>query len=160
MNSLCVNCCCLLLFCCCTLWGENRSGSSRQDAVDYVNKAVDFAKKHGNDSLFTAINKANDEFLQDGVYVFVYDTNGTIIAHPVNSKIVGKNLLHIPDIDGKFFRREIVEKAIKQDTAWVTYKYKNPDNGYIENKTTYIRRVGGIIIACGIYLESYGASSK
>lgn len=160
MNSLCVKYFFLFLFFSCTLWGENRSGPRRQDAVEYVNKAVEFAKKHGNDSLLGAINKVHDEFVQSDIYVFVYDTNGTIIAHPVNSKIIGKNLLDIPDIDGKYFRREIVKKATTQDSAWITYKYKNPNNGYIENKTTYICRVREIIIACGIYPESHGASSK
>jgi cytochrome c len=142
---------CLVLFCSCTLWGESKPLSSRQVAINFVNKSVDFAMKHGNDSLLGAINQAESEFFQKDLYVFAYDTNGNIIAHPVNPKIVGKNLLDIPDIDGKYFRREIVEKGKKQDTAWIDYKYKNPENGYIENKTTYIRRVGGIIIGCGIY---------
>jgi cytochrome c len=153
MFSLYVKHCCLLLFCCAILWGENVPGSSRQNAIHFVNKAVDFAKKNGTDSLLSAINKANSEFLQNEMYVFAYDTNGNIIAHPVNSKIVGKNLLDIPDVDGKYFRREIVEKGKKQDTAWIDYKYKNPENGYIERKTTFIRRVGGVIIGCGIYKE-------
>jgi signal transduction histidine kinase len=151
MFSLYVKCCWLLLFCSAILWGEHRQGSNRQDAIDYVNKAVAFAKKYGNDSLLSAINQANNEFYQNEMYVFVYDTNGTVIAHPVNKKIVGKNLLDIPDVDGKYFRRDIVEMGKKQDTAWIDYKYKNPENGYIEHKTTFIYRVGRIIIGCGIY---------
>lgn len=152
MYSLHVKFCSLLLLCSAAIWGEHKPGS-RQVAISFVNKAVDFAKEYGNDSLLGAINQASDEFYQKDLYVFAYDTNGNIIAHPVNQKIVGKNLLDIPDIDGKYFRREIVEKGKKQDTAWIDYKYKNPENGYIENKTTYIRRVGGIIIGCGVYRE-------
>jgi signal transduction histidine kinase len=153
MISRYVKCFCLIVFCSTILFGENKHSPDRQDAIDFVNKAVDFAKKFGNDSLLGAINQANSEYIQDDLYVFAYDTNGNIVAHPVNKKIVGKNLLDIPDTDGKFFRREIVEKGKKQDTAWIDYKYKNPVNGYIENKTTYIHRVGGIIIGCGIYKD-------
>ena len=151
MHSLCGKLCFLLIVACAALWGENTSDSERQQAIRFVNKAIEFAEKNGKDSLLRAINQTNSEFLKNEMYVFAYDTNGNIIAHPVNSKIIGKNLLDIPDIEGKFFRREIVEKGKIQDTAWIDYRYKNPDNGIIENKSTFIHRIGGIIIACGIY---------
>lgn len=153
MFSLYVKSCTLLLLCSLALWGEPKSGSGRQAVINFVNKAIDFAKKNGTDSLLNAINQGQREFFQNEIYVFAYDTNGTIIAHPVNNKIIGKNLLDIPDVDGKFFRREIVEKGKKQDTAWIDYKYTNPENGIIERKTTYIHRVGSVIIGCGMYKE-------
>ncbi len=39
--------------------------------------------------------------------------SGTVIDHPKNQKLVGMSLLNTPDVDGKFFRKEINELAPK-----------------------------------------------
>ncbi len=72
-------------------------------------------------------------------------------AHPQNPKLVGKNMLEVPDVDGKLFRKDIVEIARKKATGWVDYKYKNPATGKIELKTTYVMGVDDVAICCGIY---------
>ena len=77
--------------------------------------------------------------------------SGTIVAHPVNQKLVGINFFKTPDVDGKLFRKEIIELAQKSGTGWVDYKYKNPKNGKIEEKTTYLKKAGDIVICCGAY---------
>jgi signal transduction histidine kinase len=76
-----------------------------------------------------------------------------MVAHPKNAKLVGKNLLEVPDVDGKLFRKEIVELAKSKGSGWVDYKYKNPETGKIEDKTTYVLKVGDIILCCGIYKD-------
>jgi len=85
--------------------------------------------------------------------VFAYDMEGVMVAHPKNSKLVGKNLLEVPDVDGKLFRKEIVELAKSKGSGWVDYKYKNPQTGKTEAKTTYLKKVGDLILCCGIYKE-------
>jgi signal transduction histidine kinase len=78
-------------------------------------------------------------------------TQGVIVAHPKNPKLIGKNLLEVPDPDGKFFRKEIQEVAKTKGTGWVDYKYTNPETKKVELKTTYLKKVGDLIICCGIY---------
>jgi signal transduction histidine kinase len=85
------------------------------------------------------------------MYVFAYDLTATVLAHPVNPKLIGKNLLDVPDAEGKLFRKEIVELAKTKGTGWVDYKYKNPQTNTIESKTTYFMKEGDIILCCGIY---------
>jgi signal transduction histidine kinase len=75
----------------------------------------------------------------------------TIIAHPVNQKLVGINFMETPDVDGKLFRKEIVELAKSKGSGWVDYKYKNPSNNKIEQKTTYLKKAGDVVICCGAY---------
>jgi signal transduction histidine kinase len=72
------------------------------------------------------------------------------IAH-TNPKQLGINLLEIPDVDGKFFRKEGMAQVKKNGTAWVDYKFKNPQSGKIEQKTSFIMKVEDIIIGCGAY---------
>ena len=76
---------------------------------------------------------------------------GIVMAHPINPSIVGKNLLDVPDASGKVYRREIIELAAKKGKGWVDYMYKNPVSGRIEPKTTYILRVGDVVLEAGIY---------
>jgi len=48
------------------------------------------------------------------MYVFAYDLNAVMMAHPVNPKMIGKNLFNETDSKGKLFRKEIVELAKNQ----------------------------------------------
>ena len=48
-------------------------------------------------------------------------------------------------------RGEIIELAARQGKGWVDYMYKNPVSGKIEPKTTYILRVGDVVLEAGIY---------
>ena len=55
-----------------------------------------------------------------------------ILANPVNPAMIGKDLVDVPDADGKLFRREILELAKKKGKGWVDYKFKNPASGKVE----------------------------
>ena len=76
--------------------------------------------------------------------------NGTNIAH-LNPKQVGVNVLEVPDVDGKFFRKEGMELVKKSGAGWVDYKFKNPQSGKVEQKTSYLKKVGDIVLGCGAY---------
>ena len=54
-------------------------------------------------------------------------------------------------MDGKFFAKEGVELVKKNGAGWVDYKFKNFTTGKVEQKTTYFKKVGDIIVACGIF---------
>jgi hypothetical protein len=33
----------------------------------------------------------------------------------------------------------------------VDYKYKNAETGKVEEKTTWVRKVGNLVLCCGVY---------
>jgi cytochrome c len=119
--------------------------------IRFVDRAADFYKTNGRDKTLAELNTRNGRFQKGDVYVFAYGLDGSVIAHPINPKLIGKNLLDVPDVDGKFFRREILQTATTQGSGWVDYRYRNSENGKTEPKTTYVRKVDDIILACGIY---------
>ncbi len=127
------------------------AGSSADEAKSLVDEAVTFMQANGKDKTLAELNNPKSRFLKGELYVFAYDFNATVIGHPVNAKLVGKNLMEVPDADGKLFRKEIVEMAKAKGTGWVDYKYKNPGTNKIEHKTTYLRKVNDVIICCGAY---------
>lgn len=122
-------------------------------ATQMVQKASDYFDANGKDATLSEISNAQGQFVDGEVYVFAYDLDAVMLAHPKNAKLVGKNLMDVPDVDGKMFRKDIVDTAKNQNTGWIDYKYKNPDSGKIENKTTYVMLKGDIILCCGIYKE-------
>ena len=82
---------------------------------------------------------------------YVTDLAYTILAHPVNPRLIGQYIVDVPDVDGKLYRKEMVKIAKTKGRGWVDYKYKNPVSGAVEPKTSYLSRTGDMIIVCGIY---------
>ncbi len=120
-------------------------------AKTMVDEAVSFFNANGKEKALAEFSNPKGKFNKGEFYVFVYDLNATIIAHPVNPKLIGKSLIDVPDADGKLFRREIAELAKTKGSGWVDYKYKNPVSHKIEDKTTLVQKVGDVINSCGIY---------
>ncbi|MRX11526.1 cache type 2 domain-containing protein [Pseudoduganella sp. FT25W] len=128
------------------------SEPTEKDAIAMAEKGAAFIKTNGQDAFIKKIAAKDPDYLQGSLYVDVRDIKtGIVLAHPVNPSIVGKDLTDIPDASGKKYRREIIELAAKKGHGWVDYQYKNPTTGKIEPKTTYILRVGDIVLEAGIY---------
>lgn len=132
-------------------FGIGFTSSEADEAKAMVEKAVAYTLANGKEKALKEFNTPSNQFVKGELYVFAYDLTGTIIAHPINSKLVGMNVLGTPDVDGKFYRKEIIELAKKSGDGWVDYKYKNPKSGKIEQKTTYLKKTGDIVICCGAY---------
>jgi len=128
-----------------------QAAEPRDEAVKLVQSAVAFYKANGLEKSIDEFSKPTGLFNKGELYVFVYDLEGTMLAHP-NPKLVGQNLLDLPDSTGKnFYRRVIVTTAKKDGKGWADYKYQNPKTKEIEDKTTYFEKIEDIIICCGVY---------
>jgi signal transduction histidine kinase len=127
--------------------------SGKDDAKALVKKAVAYVKYQGKQKTIAEISKPRGMFDKGETYVFAYDLQGAMIAHPKNPALIGKNLIAVPDSEGKLFRKEIVELAKSKGSGWVDYMYLNPETNEQEHKTTYIYKVGDIILCCGAYKE-------
>jgi signal transduction histidine kinase len=144
----------MITFAVCFVFGlalASGAAASQKDAKALVEKAAAFVKANGKDATLKEINLAKGQFDKGELYVFAYDMSGKIIAHPKNPKLIGKDLLNVPDPDGKLFRKEIVDVAKTKGTGWVDYRYTNPETKKIEAKTTYVVKVGDVILCCGTY---------
>lgn len=121
------------------------------DAIAMVDKGLAYMKKHGKDALVKEINAKNPEFVQGELYLYVRGVDGTVLAHPVNAKLIGKNMITLPDAEGKYFRKEIIDRAKSEGKGWVDYSYNNPVSKVIEKKSTYFVLNGDVILESGIY---------
>ena len=125
---------------------------TEKDAIALVEKGAAFMKSKGKEEMIKRINAKDPDFVQGSLYLFMCDLKtGFLVSHPMNPALVGKDLTDVGDVNGKKFRREIIELAAKQGKGWVDYAYKNPVSGKIEPKTTYIMRVDDVVLEAGIY---------
>jgi cytochrome c len=121
------------------------------DAVAIVEKGLSFLQKNGKDALIKEINNKNPDFLKGDIYLYLRAMDGTVLAHPTNPRLIGKNMITLPDANGKLFRKEIIELAQTKGKGWVDYRYNNPVTKEMEDKSTYIFRSGDVILEAGIY---------
>ena len=129
-----------------------QAAEPRDEAVTLVQSAVAFYKTNGLEKSIDEFSNPKGQFSKGELYVFAYDINGTMMAHPNNPKLIGQNLLDVPDATSKnFYRKTIITTALKDGKGWVDYKYQNPKTKEQENKTTYFEKADDLIICCGIY---------
>ena len=127
--------------------------ADREDAKTLVKRAAAYVKYQGKEKALAEISTPKGMFDKGELYVFAYDLQGVMLAHPKKAALIGQNLLNVPDVEGKLFRKEIVEKAKSQGSGWVDYVYLNPETNRQEHKTTYFQKVGDIIVCCGVYKD-------
>lgn len=125
--------------------------SPKAQAKALVESAEEFFLANGKEKTIEEINKPEGKFIVGDFYVFAYDLKGVVIAHPYRRSLIGKNVLNEADSRGKYFRREIIERAKKQGDGWVEYRYKNPTTRKEKLKTTYFKKVDDMVICCGAY---------
>ena len=132
--------------------GAWANSPTREDAIAMAERGAAVIKAKGIEELKKRLANKDPEFLQGELYIDMRDVKtGVVLAHPVNPSIVGKDLVDVPDANGKKYRREIIEKAARHGKGWVDYMYRNPVSGKIEPKTTYILLVDGVVLEAGIY---------
>ena len=128
------------------------SGPSKDDAVAMVKKGVAFLKANGVDKAYAEITAKNPQFIDRDLYLVVYGLDGKCLAHGANTKQVGKELIELTDIDGKYFVKERVA-LVKSKPAgvWQEYKFTNPVSKKIEQKVMYCEKVGETALCGGAY---------
>ena len=145
----------IAVFCICLLFGSiayaAAAGGTADEAKALVDKAVAMIQESGQEKAFAAFNDTAGDFVMKDLYIFVVDMNGTILAHGAKASLIGKNLMGLKDTDGKFIIKDMIEMAKTQSEGWVDYKWENPMTKSIGNKSTYFRKVGDILVCCGVY---------
>lgn len=125
--------------------------SEAQKAVDLVKKAAEYMSVYGKENCMNELKKKNGRFCKGELFVFAYDTTGVMIAHPKNHKLIGVNLIDVPDVEGKMYRREMIKIAKHKGCGWVDYKYQNPEKKQLEFIAAYVHQSGDLVLCCGVH---------
>jgi len=134
----------------------------------FVQEAAEFAEHAGKEAALAEFNRDNGSFSRGDLYVYAYDFNGTLLAHPYQRERVGTNRLDWTDIRGLPVIR-IGAHVAAQGGGFITYLYPAPSvNGINESSVgAYVPKIGYVYpvgedwwIGSGIYFSGLeGAGS-
>jgi cytochrome c len=130
-------------------YAQDRGTSAEAKAL--LDKAVVFYKANGQDKAFAAFNDSKGQFVSKDLYIFALDMNGKILSHGANAGLIGKDMMGTKDADGKLFMKEMVETAKTKGKGSIDYKWENPKVKKVEQKSSYVEKVDGVVLGCGYY---------
>jgi polar amino acid transport system substrate-binding protein len=125
--------------------GCTRQSFSDESVVALVNRTAREIERDAS-ATFRHINAGEDPY-RDAKnperYVFVYDTNLTLVAHADNPLLIGVPMQGKTDVTGKPLHDKILEGALRNGTGWEEYVYMNPVQTNLYHKTTYYQLTKG-----------------
>lgn len=108
-------------------------------------------KAKGNISDFVAkTTKLNGE------YIFMFDTDYTMIMHPLKGNLNGKNIREIQDKAGNKLFVDMVNVVKEKGSGYVSYYWSKPNDEKPYSKVSYVRLIPELnwIIGSGIYTDN------
>lgn len=127
--------------------------ATRDEATAFVKRAVAHIKTSGKEKALADFNNPNGGFIDRELYIVVIDFNGVILANGSNQRMVGKQLLDVKDVNGKYFTREEVELAKTKGKGWVDFHWNNPVSNKIEPRSVYLERLDDYFVLSGIFRQ-------
>ncbi len=128
--------------------------SAREDLVTFLNEAKEYVLDNGRDEAFEAFGDSAGEFVRGDLYVFAYDFNGTLLAHPYLPELVDRNNLDLVDANGVPMIKNLM-KAAERGGGFLYNVYPNPaEENAEELKLVCVLKVDDDLwIGSGIYLS-------
>jgi uncharacterized protein len=125
---------------------------TREEAIAMVHRAQETFKKLGPEGTFEAVRHKAPGTLDRDLYVYILDMNGVVMANgAIPTMTTGTNLYNVRDQNGKYFVREKLELCKANRPGWVDFRFLNPKTQTIDDKSSYVERMGDYCVAVGIY---------
>lgn len=125
--------------------------SSPKEARAMFEKAVALLEKEGPKKALAAFNDPKGEFVKGDLYVFVFDMEGTYQATGAAPAMVGMNVRETRDAAGNPVIQQIVEVARTRGEGTVSYVWLDRHDNRVDNKTSFVKRVGDLVVGVGYY---------
>jgi len=123
---------------------------------DLVDSACALIGREGEQAFAKLSDKAGKFYYYD-TYIFVMSDDGTAFVDPSFPGLDGRNLLEITDAVGKPIVREMIDRLLHQDTAWIMYIAKKTNESRPSKALTYVRKIKRngktYIVGSSLFLE-------
>jgi len=128
------------------------NNATKDEAQAMVKKGLAFIKANGVDKGYAEISNKQGQFKDRDLYLVVYGLDGKCLAHGANEKQIGRDLIDLTDVDGKYFVKERVTLAKSKPAGfWQEYKFTNPVSKKVEPKVMYCEKLGEAAVCGGVY---------
>ena len=125
----------------------------------FVERAAAYAQENDKEIALATFNDVNGSFIDEDLYIFAYDMNGTVIALPYQSGLIGSDRSEITDANGVAFSKDLATVA-KSGGGTIYYVYPNPTRGYAEElKLSYVLPIDDTwFVGAGVYSQDIAVS--
>jgi signal transduction histidine kinase len=131
------------------------NGSTKEEMASFLDEAKEYVLNNGQEEALEAFGDPAGEFVRGDLYVFAYDFNGTLLAHPYLPELVGRNNLDLVDPNGVPMIRNLMEVA-KRGGGFLYNVYPNPfqENAEELKLVRALKVDDNLWIGSGIYLAA------
>jgi uncharacterized protein len=125
---------------------------TRDEAVAMVHRVQEMFRKLGYDATIKAVLSKAPGTIDRDLYAYILDQNGVVMANgAIPTMTPGTNLYNFRDQNGKYMMREQLEVCKGTGSGWVDFRFLSPTTQTIEDKSTYIERMGNYCVGVGVY---------
>jgi polar amino acid transport system substrate-binding protein len=130
--------------------------SRKAELVSFVEEALAYAQKNGKEEALKEFSNKTGSFVQNDLYIYAYDFNGTCLAHPFKPDWIGKNKLDVIDSNGVPSLRNTISVA-KEGKGFTYFIFPNPaHDNRDEFKIAYAMKVDdNWFLGSGIYISCF-----
>ncbi|AFV25251.1 cache type 2 domain-containing protein [Methanolobus psychrophilus R15] len=113
------------------------------DLAALVQNASAYVDAVGEEAALAEFSRTEGLFSHGNIYTYAYDYKGTLLAHPYENDLVGKNRINSTDVRGLPVTR-IGAHTASNGGGFIAYLYPAPENGTIDEKTidSYQPKIG------------------
>jgi two-component system, NarL family, sensor kinase len=131
------------------------------ELASFVRDAAGYANLSGKEAALREFNRDTGSFTRGDLYIYAYDYNGTLLAHPYLGESIGMNRLNWTDLRGLPVIR-IGAHVATYGGGYIAYLYPSPHEGLINesSRESYVVKIGYVYpagddmwIGSGIYCE-------
>jgi signal transduction histidine kinase len=121
--------------------------------VQKVKAAAALVAQEGT-AAFGKFRGKDSEFIFGGTYIWIHNTDGKMLMHPVKPKMEGRDLLGLKDANGKTFFVDM-NVAAAAGGGWVDYVWPKPGSKEPSQKVSYVVQAkhgeDTFVVGCGVY---------
>lgn len=120
------------------------------ELAGFVTHAAEYARSVGREAAIATFSQRTGPFSRGDLYIYAYDNNGTLLAHPYQEEAVGTNRLNWTDSRGLPVIR-IGAHVAAHGGGFIAYLYPAPNLGPINesHRETYVPKIGYVCPAGG-----------
>ncbi len=128
---------------------------TKQQLKGFVEECKAFARIYGKKEALLEIKKKNGVFQRGELYIYAYDFKGVVLSHGLNIGLIGSDLSHLKDPNGKRIIHEMMSVLRSKEKGWLKFHWFHPKSSEVKPKLGYFTRVDRTWwIGSGIYAEN------